>query len=236
MPTQSLRKACFNTSKCCNASQLTLIIKACASPVLPSPRPGVWGGVRVCVLTCREQDRGGSRRSSSMLIVASWEEINKAIKGDITVCLPHHRRHNLPPCSPSAGPFYGGGFCRRGQGVCGFDPRMRCPPWERGVNGGLGTPDSSGGKKWIFWAGLRPVLHCQGSKALAPLKSHRCPRFWSEEKSGRWNGGLAKVLMNRGRNEKRPTLALLLSRLQIFFFLSIILIYAQHGAPASLLW
>lgn len=147
MPTWSLRKARFNTSKCCNASQLTLIIKACASPVLPSPRPGLWG---VCSYLRRTT---ASRRSGSMLIVASWEEINKAIKGDITVCLPHHRRHNLPPCSPSAGPFYGGGFLLEGSGVCGFDPWMRCPPWEHGVNSGLGTPDSSGrGKKRIFLA------------------------------------------------------------------------------------
>lgn len=37
MPTYSLRRARFNTSKCCNASQLTLIIKACASPVHRAP-------------------------------------------------------------------------------------------------------------------------------------------------------------------------------------------------------
>lgn len=39
MPTYSLRRARFNTSKCCNASQLTLIIKACASLVLVPPCP-----------------------------------------------------------------------------------------------------------------------------------------------------------------------------------------------------
>lgn len=82
---------------------------------------------------------------------------------------------------------------------------------------------------------FRRLTHCQGSKALAPVKSHRCPRLWSEEKSGRWNGGLAKVLMNRGRNYK-GWLSHFFSPDCRFFFLPIILIYAQHGGPASLLW
>ena len=121
MPTYSLRRARFNTSKCCNASQLTLIIKACASPVLPptqsthpppppypyiqSTRPGVWASV----LTCGEQ-HSSKHHSSSMLIVVSWEEINKAIKGDITVCLGPHA-HILPLSRP---PSLGGTCLWRG--------------------------------------------------------------------------------------------------------------------------
>lgn len=102
MPTYTLRRARFNTSKCRNASQLTLIIKACGSPCflhpLQSPiynRQGreAWANG----LTCREQ-HSSSHRNSSMLIVASWEEINKAIKGDITVSGRSHTHSS--PLSP----------------------------------------------------------------------------------------------------------------------------------------
>lgn len=56
MPTYSLRRARFNTSKCCNASQLTLIIKACASPVLaPTLSPHLIYTIH--------QGRGGSQCS-----------------------------------------------------------------------------------------------------------------------------------------------------------------------------
>lgn len=144
------------------------------------PHPHHRGqGCEGCVPTCREQHGG----SSSMLIVASWEEINKAIKGDITVCLPHHRRHSLPPSPPSAGSFYGGVFCWRGQSSWGEQ-------WS-------GDPWLIRGRRGSFRR-LTAGLCCQGSKALAPVKSHRCPLLRSEEKSGRWNGGLAKVLWNRG--------------------------------------
>lgn len=161
MPTYSLRRARFNTSKCCNASQLTLIIKACASPALPPPhsplyiqptRPGVWAGS----LTCREQ-HSISHRSGSMLIVASWEEINKAIKGDITVCLGPPRTHSPP--SPSLPPSLSGTYL---WGVCwlveatkrsvlwGFDPGMRRLPWQCVVNGGVGPLTHPKKEKWIF--------------------------------------------------------------------------------------
>lgn len=85
MPTYSLRRARFNTSKCCNASQLTLIIKACASPVplplpptLPRPppstpmhnAPGPGGVSRLSYLRRKTHSRSGHRRGS-MLIVAS---------------------------------------------------------------------------------------------------------------------------------------------------------------------
>lgn len=147
---------------------------------LPCAPPTRARGARGCDRTCREQHGG----SSSMLIVASWEEINKAIKGDITVCLSHRRRHNLPSSSPSAGPFYGGGFFWRGQSSWG--EQWSGDPWL--------IRRRSGSFRRLT-AGLR----CQGSKALAPVKSHRCPLLRSEEKSGRWNGGLAEVLWNQGR-------------------------------------
>lgn len=154
MPTYSLRRARFNTSKCCNASQLTLIIKACASPVLPPPtsphiqatRPGVWASV----LTCREQ-HSSSHHSSSMLIVASWEEINTAIKGDITVCLGPHAHIlplSLPSLPPSVGPVYEMGLVVGGSNWKVSSMRF----WSRDETPSLGewgkwwrgTPDSSG--------------------------------------------------------------------------------------------
>lgn len=160
MPTYSLRRARFNTSKCCNASQLTLIIKACASPVLSPTTPYIQStrlGVWASVLTCREQHSSSYHRSS-MLIVASWEEINKAIKGDITVCLGPHAHILFPhffflPPPPSVGPVYEGvwwlvGATERSV-VWGFDPRMRRPPWECRENGGVG-PLTHLEKKWIF--------------------------------------------------------------------------------------
>lgn len=154
MPTYSLRRARFNTSKCCNASQLTLIIKACASPVLlpphrppppiyNTPRPGVWA----CVLTCREQ-HSSSHHCDSMLIVASWEEINKAIKGDITVCLGPPNNLPPPPSFPSMGPVYGGGRVVGGGNWKVSSMRF----WSKDETPSLGawgkwwsgTPDSSG--------------------------------------------------------------------------------------------
>lgn len=157
MPTYSLRRARFNTSKCCNASQLTLIIKACASPVLhpPTPtlytqstRPGVWASV----LTCREQ-HSSNHHSSSMLIGASWEEINKAIKGDITVCLGPHV--HIPPPSlltPSLSSLTG--TCLWGGLVVGrsnwkvssmrFWSKDETPSLGVGGKRWSGTPDSSG--------------------------------------------------------------------------------------------
>lgn len=156
MPTYSLTRACFNTSKCCNASQLTLIIKACASPVLllpypPQPhiyctaRPGVWAHV----LTCREQ-HSNRHQCDSMLIVASWEEINKAIKGDITVCLG-------PPIT-SLLPSLNGTYLKQGLVVGGGNWKVSSMWfWSKdetpssGVWGKWwsGTPDSSQ-KEWIF--------------------------------------------------------------------------------------
>lgn len=157
MPTCSLRRARFNTSECCNASQLTLIIKACASPVLLPPyppppsiynalRPGVWASV----LTCGEQ-HSSSHHCASMLIVASWEEINKAIKGDITACL-HPAITSSLPCLD--GPVYGGsgglvvGGGNRKVSRMRFWSKMRRPPRECGVNGGVGPLTHL--EKWIF--------------------------------------------------------------------------------------
>lgn len=62
MPTYSLRRARFNTSKCCNASQLTLIIKACASPVpLPLSPPSPVSSYAQCT---------GARRCEPPLLPA----------------------------------------------------------------------------------------------------------------------------------------------------------------------
>lgn len=62
MPTYSLRRARFNTSKCCNASQLTLIIKACASPVpLPLSPPSPVSSYAQCT---------GARRCEPALLPA----------------------------------------------------------------------------------------------------------------------------------------------------------------------
>lgn len=157
MPTYSLRRARFNTSKCCNASQLTLIIKACASPVLPPPPTHMQSTrprVSASVLTCREQ-QSSSHHLSSMLIVASWEEINKAIKGDITVCLGPHA-HILcfrPPSLPQWDLFMrGSGGWRSNWKVSSMRFWSRDETPSLGVWGKWwsGTPDSSGEEVDLF--------------------------------------------------------------------------------------
>lgn len=213
----------------------------CASPTPPRPppsppthnAPGPGGVSRRSYLRRKTHSRSGHRRGS-MLIVASWEEINKAIKGDITVCLgPGHN----PPPSPQ---LVSGGRRRqpKGQPVWGFDPRDETA--LLGSVGGKrrsGTPDSSGGGADLL-DGLRSAACRQGGKALAPgeraLASPDAAWLRSDgnpQEVGRgatlncwWTQGLIK-------RAHSPAPSCLDCR-----FSPIILIYAQHGAPASLPW
>lgn len=74
---------------------------------------------------------------------------------------------------------------------------MRHPPWECGVNGGVGSLthlEKSGSFK-----GLIAAVCCQGSEALVLVKAHQCRLVTIREESQEVKRGLAKLLMNRGR-------------------------------------
>ncbi len=170
------------------------------SPYIQSTRLGVWASV----LTCREQHSSGYY-SSSMLIVASWEEINKAIKGDITVCLGPHA-HTPPnpfsPPFPSVGPVY--------EGFAGWWEQLKKVSsmrfWSKDEMPSLGVWGKT--VEWDPWLicrrsgsfrGLMAAVCCQGSKALVPVKAHRCRLLTIRRESQEVKRGLAKLLMNRGR-------------------------------------
>lgn len=111
---------------------------------------GVWA----CVLTCREQHRP----TGSMLIVASWEEINTAIKGDITP-LPQQELFMI-----GVWRFGGGSTSKR-------SPVLRI--WSKGwVKAREGPPESSTEEELLL-SRLIAAAVVKVFQALMPVKAQR---------------------------------------------------------------